>query len=396
MSATATGAGGAPVHSPLTPITAVTSDDPYPYYRTLVDDRPFYFDDGLGMWVAGSAEAVSAVLRCPALGVRPPAEPVPAGLLGTAAGEVFGRLVRMTDGAAQHTLKPLVSAAAATADPARATALARRRSAEVLAADRTATGRATALPRLLFEVPVGVVGELCGLPPTVDVAEATRRFVGCIPASATPADYAAAAEAVVSLSALLAALLSADNPAVLGALSRAAHRAGVADPQALLANAIGLLSQTYDATAGLIGNTLLAWRRDRAAAAPETEVTTAYVLEVARHDAPIQNTRRFAHHDVELLGRTVRQGQPILVVLAAANRDPAANADPDVFDPARDAPSLFTFGLGAHECPGRQLAVVIAAAVVRTALEHGIDDKDLPETVRYRALPNARIPELCA
>ena len=89
----------------LSPITAVTAPDPYPYYAALVARRPFGFDDDLGLWVAAGADAVSAVLADSALVVRPPAEPVPAGLVGTAAGDVFGRLVRMTDGPLQQRLR---------------------------------------------------------------------------------------------------------------------------------------------------------------------------------------------------------------------------------------------------------------------------------------------------
>jgi cytochrome P450 len=295
----------------------------------------------------------------------------------------------MTDGPTHSTMKPIVSAALSAADTELAAEIAGRRAAAVLN-----QGGATRFTRLLFEVPAAVVGELCGLLPTVDVSDATRSFVACIPASATREDQVGASTAAVSLSALLSPLLSTDSHGVLDELVRAAREAEVHDTGALLANAVGLLSQTYDATAGLVGNTLLAWRRDQAQQAGHVEVTTEYVLEVARHDAPIQNTRRFASADVRMLGETVRAGQAVLVVLAAANRDPAANVDPDAFLPGRRAAALFTFGLGAHACPGRQLAVVIATAVVRTALEHGVDESSLPGAVRYRPLANARIPEL--
>ncbi|MFE2246392.1 hypothetical protein ACFXC2_06350, partial [Streptomyces lavendulae] len=83
----------------VTPVEAVRLPDPYPFYARLVAERPFAFDEALGAWVAADAAAVRAVLGSGVLRVRPVAEPVPAGLAGTAAGEVFGQLVRMTDGA---------------------------------------------------------------------------------------------------------------------------------------------------------------------------------------------------------------------------------------------------------------------------------------------------------
>jgi len=45
------------VDQPSTPIAAVTHANPYPYYATLVAERPLYRDDALGLWVATSASS---------------------------------------------------------------------------------------------------------------------------------------------------------------------------------------------------------------------------------------------------------------------------------------------------------------------------------------------------
>ena len=68
----------------LTPITAVTAADPYPYYAGLVASRPFGWDERINAWVAASAAAVTEALGQPALLVRPPAEPVIAIAFATA------------------------------------------------------------------------------------------------------------------------------------------------------------------------------------------------------------------------------------------------------------------------------------------------------------------------
>src|ERR1700719_3804800 len=62
---------------PRDPIAAVTHPDPYPYYADLVAYKPIYHDETLGLWVASSANAVSAVLASEICRVRPLAEPVP-------------------------------------------------------------------------------------------------------------------------------------------------------------------------------------------------------------------------------------------------------------------------------------------------------------------------------
>ena len=63
-----------------------------------------------------------------------------------------------------------------------------------------------------------------------------------------------------------------------------------------MANTIGYLSQAYEATAGLIGNTLVALGRHgdlRERAGAEAGFLPAVIREVVRHDPPVQNTRRF-------------------------------------------------------------------------------------------------------
>jgi cytochrome P450 len=157
---------------------------------------------------------------------------------------------------------------------------------------------------------------------------------------------------------------------------------------------IGLLSQTYDATAGLIGNTLLALAHTDGLGAAAPEELALFIREVARWDAPIQNTRRFAAGPTRVGGTEVEPGQAVLVVLAAANRDPAANPDPHRFRPERADPALYTFGAGAHGCPGETVAVAIAAGVVGTLLALGFDPRQLPSQPAYRPLANARIPVL--
>ncbi|MFD9571854.1 hypothetical protein ACFWBI_18595 [Streptomyces sp. NPDC059982] len=383
----------------LTPVEAVRLADPYPFYARLVAERPFAFDEALGAWVAADAAAVRAVLGSAVLRVRPVAQPVPAGIDGTVAGEVFGRLVRMTDGAAAARLKGVVAGALARADTAYAAALAARFTREALAA-----GGEVPYEELMFGVPARVVAVLCGLADGADreAARAIGDFVRCIPATATPADHAAAAAAAVRLRALLGpgldAAAAAPAPAgsapagsgpargLLAELVRAADRDGWVELGPLLANAIGFLSQTYDATAGLIGNTLVALARG--AAAPDTG---ALVREVVRHDAPVQNTRRFAAGTFTHAGSTVEPGQQLLVVLAAANRDPAVNPDPHTLLPGRVNPVIFTFGAAAHRCPGEELAVVLATAVVTELRTAGLTTTATPA---YRPLANARIPHL--
>lgn len=368
----------------LDPITAVIAADPYPYYATLVADQPFSYDEDLGMWVAADAATVSAVLAEPALRVRPVAAPVPAQIAGTSAGDIFERLVRMTDGEAQKRFKRAVVTALGTVDVDRVAVVAAERAAYAI--ERQAPMR-----ELMFGVPIQVLGVLSDLddPRADNTSALIADFVQCIPSTATPEQSARAATAATAVLDLLSPALDVQGDGLLAQLARAAGPD--VEPATVLANGVGLLAQTFDATAGLIGNTLVALARGTAHARPGSMVTL--VAEVARHDAPIQNTRRFAAEPVTVADRDLATGDAVLVVLAAANRDPAANEAPDEFRTDRHDPAVFTFGAGAHGCPGRLLAITIAATVVDAVLSAGL----IPTNVQpftYLPLANARIPLL--
>jgi cytochrome P450 len=366
------------------PIDTVTLPEPYSYYAQL---PALYFDDALHCWVASSAEVVSAVLAEPECRVRPATEPVPPGIVGTAAGEVFGDLVRMTDGEQHDRRKAVIADVLAGVDSATAAQLAAMRTRQIISdsADPADPARAA-----MFAVPAAVIAELCGLDADSANSAATLigEFVQCLPASATTLEQAAATRAAIELRALLGRYFKPGGTGLLADLARAATDD---DAGPLLSNGIGLLSQAYDATAGLIGNTLYAMRRE---GVPPAAERVAFVREVARHDSPVHNTRRFAARTITLHGKDIREGQAILVLLAAANRDPAVNPDPDVFRPDRVDPVLFTFGAARHACPGELLAVGITDAVVGELVAGGYDPAELPAVPSYLPSANLRIPVL--
>jgi cytochrome P450 len=155
------------------------------------------------------------------------------------------------------------------------------------------------------------------------------------------------------------------------------------------------LSQSYEATAGLIGNTVVMLGRHPElveALRADSDMLRGVIEEVARIDSPVQNTRRWLAEDVMIGGQAMKSGDAILVLLAAANHDPRANESPEMFDVERVNRAMFTFGAGPHACPGQRLAVSIAAAGVRRVLESDIDLAALVDGVTYQKSGNVRIP----
>jgi cytochrome P450 len=381
---------------PTDPIAAVTHRDPYPYYAELVAARPAHRDETLGLWIACGASAVTDALSDPACLVRPPAEPVPGSLVGSPAGAIFGRLVRMNEGARHSAMKPAVSTATARIE-ASVGEHARRWAAHL--AEALAPARDPArVNEFAFSLSAYVLAGLLGVAP--DRLAHTAALVGDFARSIAPAatseqlarGNAAAGELLEAFRALLDARGAASHATLLGHLDRAAAGAGRAERQDVVANGIGFLSQAYEATAGLIGNTLVTLGRHTDWGQTEGRDLTAVVREVARYDSPVQNTRRFVGRDATVAGQAMKAGDVVLVVLGAANRDPKANPEPDTFDPHRPSRRAFTFGVGPHACPGEAIAIAIAEAGVRQLLACGVKPDGLAADVKYRPSANTRVP----
>ncbi|WP_298728485.1 cytochrome P450 [uncultured Ferrovibrio sp.] len=376
---------------PSDPVAAVTHPDPYPYYAELIRKRPFHFDPALNLWIASSAEAVEAVLQSPLCRVRPPAEPIPHGLRGGAAEQIFGRLARMTDGPDQAAIKQAILS---VLSPLQQDYIAGQ--AWYCARAMLKDG-ALSLDDFLFALPVHTVAALLGIPERlrIKVAAWTGVFVRGVAPNATPQAVRQANDAVTELRRMFEALLASRDPSLCDGLLWRLQDAAIDRPDAVTANAIGLLMQSYDATAGLIGNALLALHANAdlcRAIINDRALLPDFILEVLRHDAPIQNTRRFVAEDGMILDQSVKAGDAILVVLAAANRDPATNAEPDRFLLGRNPRRLFIFGRGQHACPGERIAMASAAAATEALLDGGLDLRKLPTPAAYRPSVNARIP----
>lgn len=98
----------------------------------------------------------------------------------------------------------------------------------------------------------------------------------------------------------------------------------------------------------------------------------AVVHETLRSQAPVANILlRFAVEDLDLDGTVIRAGEPILLALAAAGRDPGAHGrDADTFDATRPTRhEHFSFGHGVHHCLGRPLAMSEATIALPALFE---------------------------
>ncbi|MHA3735728.1 cytochrome P450 [Pseudomonas sp. Eth.TT006] len=361
----------------MDPISAATHPDPYPYYAELRAEGRLTFHHGLKLWVASSARVVCAVLAHADCRVRPPQEPVPKTIADGLAGKVFGLLMRMNDGERQRCPRAAVEPSLQLIDDEHVRAL---------VAARWITADTDGLYKAMFRGPVCVVAALLGFTPAQSraISELTADFVACLSPLSNDLQLAAAHSAAEQLRGCFIELL-AEQPH--SALLMAIMQRFAGDDETLIANLIGLCSQTFEATAGLIGNALVALRRQ-----PELRdaAMDALLAEVQRFDPSVQNTRRFVAQSCEIDGVRLEAGAVILVLLASANRDPRLNEEPERFLLERPNRRSFSFGSGRHQCPGQALALSIAAATVRAILDQGVNLQQL--TWHYRPSLNGRIP----
>jgi cytochrome P450 len=86
--------------------------------------------------------------------------------------------------------------------------------------------------------------------------------------------------------------------------------------------------------------------------------------EVLRFEAPVQSFFRTTTRDVEVGGVRMRDGEKVMLLFAAANRDPRRWDKPDTFDVRRRAAGHMTFGTGIHGCVGQAVARLESEAVL--------------------------------
>jgi cytochrome P450 len=120
-----------------------------------------------------------------------------------------------------------------------------------------------------------------------------------------------------------------------------------------------LLTAGFETTSFLLGHGLLLalqHRRHATRLGAEPGFEIGYVEETLRFAAPVQATSRWAAAELTLLGNPVPAGTKVVLILGAANRDPARFADPGRVDPDRGDIQPLSFGAGSHFCLGAPLS----------------------------------------
>lgn len=134
---------------------------------------------------------------------------------------------------------------------------------------------------------------------------------------------------------------------------RTLTRAEVSTYTAVLA---GAGNETTGRLIGWLAKVLAEHPDQRRAVYEDRSLLPNVIDETLRFEPTGHAVARYVMEDVDYHGTTVPAGSAIMMLMAAANRDPRRYDDPDVYDIHRDDIQHLTFGYGLHFCLGANLA----------------------------------------
>lgn len=368
--------------------TEAFAADPFPYYREIQENDPVQWSEAWNCWVVTRYEDVRTCLQ----DYR----------RFSNVGRVTGLFDTLFDREQLEALRPLIghySHGLINVDPPDHTRIRKllhdvfkpatigRLAGHVkgfveslLTAARPAEGVAV-VRELAHPLPVHVIAQLFGVP-QADVGRFTRWSSGIVEFMKVPRpDFDTclrSQQALLDLRQYLREAISEremrPTDDVLSLMVRATSEGDSLSKEEILGTSVTLLLGGHETTTRLIANTVLELCRQpeqRGRLHAELELMETAVEECLRFCGPFHRDQRVALMDTEVNGRKICRGDYILMMLAAANRDPRAFPDPERFDLGRKPNRHLAFGFGPHVCLGAHLARLELGVTLRALLKAG-------------------------
>lgn len=214
-------------------------------------------------------------------------------------------------------------------------------------------------------IPVTIIARMIGIPEEMgpQLLKWSHAYVGMYMFGRTPEDELAADQAAKEFADYVRTVI-ADRRAtprddLLTHMITTEHKGQHLTEEELISTTIVLLNAGHEATVHQIGNSMrviIESGLDPDVLFADEKSTESTVEECLRICAPVHIFQRFALEDTEVDGVTLKRGDVISLLLAAANLDPKKFSEPLTFKPDRsEAPNL-SFGAGIHFCIGAPLA----------------------------------------
>ena len=342
------------------------TEDPYPAYHAARAQAPVQWNERLGAVLVLSHEHAAAVLRSPEWSSDPRNSPqLLASLGGPGSGaEMWSQSLLMADPPTHTRLRSAVNRFFTP----RAVRLIRGRVAAIVDsafAPLPEGASVEVMSELAYPIPLAVIAELfdVGLEGAELIRAETPTLARMLELDPTPAELEAIGTAAMTVMLFLVPVVAQRrvNPGedLLSALIHPPDGGVALETDEIITMCLLLLAAGHETTSNLIGNGTLALlehpdQLDWLVRNPD--LCAQAVDELLRYDSPAQVASRVALNDLVLGGVSVRKGQQALVVLGAANRDPARYPDPDQLQLTRTGPPHLAFGNGPHFCVGAGLA----------------------------------------
>lgn len=351
--------------------------DPYPLMRELRETAPVFRTASGDQWVLTRYEDSRAMLRDPRFGSVEPGGQTSPITPAAASGEERVRSMLFLNPPDHTRIRSLVSRAFT---PRRVEGM--RDSitdltAEVLDPLAEASG-GDLMDQLAFPLPANVISELVGVPR--EDRDWLRPLVADLSATLEPLTSeevqrkAAESGQVVReyLNELIADRRADPRDDLLSGLIAASDGEDRLSQEEVVVTTLLIYAAGFETTTNLIGNmvlTLLRHPDQLARIRADRSLVPSAVEEVLRFESPVQLDGRTALEPAEIAGHRVEEGQGVMTLLGAANRDPSVISDPDVFDVGRSDIPLLSFGSGIHYCLGASLARLEGQIVLSQLLD---------------------------
>jgi cytochrome P450 len=377
--------------------------DPYPVLAGLREASPFAEFDGAFVVVGRHADC-SAVLRDP----NASSERHKSLLAPTPPRRVRDRPSFLSLDAPDHTrLRRLVAKAFTPRTIARLEPRIRAITGDLLTA-AAACGQMEVVSQLAYPLPVRIISELLGVPVddhprfagwSARLAHSLQPGFGVPSAEAqarADAAQVASDEFAVYFRELIAVRRARPEDDLLSQMIAAEDDGEKLTEDELIATCVLLLVAGHETTVGLISNGILALLRhpDQLTLLRDNpELAASAVEETLRYDAPVQMTARVARGGMRVGPVAARDGALILLLLAAAGRDPRVFPDPDTFDIRRGAAGHLAFAAGPHFCLGAPLARLEATIALEAFARRLREPKLDAASLDYKPNVNLRGPD---
>lgn len=343
-------------------------DDPWETYAWLRANAPVYRDETNGLWVISKYEDLSHIERHPetwssASGVRPVDVPMSIITLDAPEHTYTRRLInkgftpRMVGKLEEHV----------------------RQVARSILDDVAPRGEIDFVEDLAIHVPLIVIAELMGLPPSDrhlfyrwsdDMMSGDNHMDPEDPVFQR--SLSAFTEYVDYLQGLFAAKRESPGDDLLSILMGVADEGGLVrqsdpDDDSLQADELVMFlvllivagnETTRNAiTGGLEAFSRFPEQRERFCAnIDDADYRNRAIEEVLRFTSPVISFLRTCTEDVEYRGARMKEGDRVLLLYQSANRDEDVYEDPESFDIEREPNDHLAFGIGPHYCLGANLA----------------------------------------